>query len=96
MTDRNDEVIERFINASRELHSSYAINWTTALLALGMALFVQVLGVAARWEHARGGLSASGLESFLTILLVTQAFIVGFWLLSCALAWLGPKERDSL
>jgi len=86
--------LDRIRTACRRLHHTYAINWTTAILTMGLALFAQLFGIAARYEYQRGALSAGGLQHLLGQLVVAQAFIVGFWLLLGILAWLGPRPRD--
>lgn len=87
--------IDRLRRASRELHHTYGVNWTTALLTLGLALFIQAFGIAAKYEHSQGGFSASTLESLLSMLVIAQAVLVVFWLLMCLHAYLGPEEADS-
>lgn len=84
----------RLKSASRELHHTYAVNWTTTLLTLGMALMLQVFGIAARHEYQQGGFTRSAFESFQELMLFGQAVLLAFWLALCLLAYLGPKEDD--
>lgn len=75
MTQHNDTTtMNRLRTASRELHHSYAVNWTTAILVLGLALFNQLLGIAAKHEQQPG---------LVKIVVITQAAILLLWLVLC-------------
>lgn len=91
----NTDITERIRAGCQELHHTYAINWTTAIVALGMALFAQILGLAAKHEYRQGNLSETGLESLLGLLLIAHAAILAFWVALCILAWMGPESDDS-
>jgi len=78
----------------RRLHQTYAINWTTTTLTLGIALLIQLMGIAVKHEYRTGMLSEAAAADLNGMLLASQAVLLLFWLTLCYKSYRGPTKWE--